>query len=681
MPRRLNRSGNVSNQKVVIDIVAKTAEAVTGIGGIGGALGGVINPAEMLKKAIQKIVEVTKELVNAWAIQEAAEKKLEGVLRATAHSAGLSSRELKNMASAMQKVSVYGDDVVMGGQALLLTFKQIGRDTFPRATQAMVDMSAAMGQDMKSSAIQLGKALNDPITGLSALQRIGIQFTETQKEQVEAMMAVNDIAGAQALILSEVEGQMGGVAKEMASGTSGSIAKYNNAISDTKEVLGQLISMGLDPVRNMLTAMLTPLNDAMNATNNLRQAFIDLKNETSIETVTGTIEAMKGKIDANNVALEKKGVLWYYVGGLMRLQNKNYAEQITQLETANDILIKNKVILEQTIPVQMLLNGYNDVQIKQAEEKRKKAEAHAAAVEANIQFLKQQAAAIASILEGDKSPQQKLQDQIDLVEKAMYFWSTQTDNYKEAAKALAVLQGQLERLNEDKILTTGGGMAVGGGAGQGETSIGRINLDLWVEATNKAADAHRDAIFGMQDVEEEAHDNTMRMIKEEADARRDALAAGLEVTTAFADATISIMNSMHEMSRAEGIEALKQAKAIAIIEATINTAVAFTRALTSGGIVGPILAGLIAASGAAQIAAIVSQPIPAAAMGADFVTHGPQLLMVGDNAGGRERVSVTPIGSGGGGGNVIVNVQGSVITERQLALIVTKYQGQMIGAY
>jgi len=30
-------------------------------------------------------------------------------------------------------------------------------------------MSTAMGQDLKSSAIQLGKALNDPIQGVAAL--------------------------------------------------------------------------------------------------------------------------------------------------------------------------------------------------------------------------------------------------------------------------------------------------------------------------------------------------------------------------------------------------------------------------------------------------------------------------------------------------------------------------------
>jgi len=45
-----------------------------------------------------------------------------------------------------------------------------------------------------------------------------------------------------------------------------------------------------------------------------------------------------------------------------------------------------------------------------------------------------------------------------------------------------------------------------------------------------------------------------------------------------------------------------------------------------------------------------------AATGANFMTRGPQLLMVGDNASGREHVQVTPDGYGGSG--VTVNVYG-----------------------
>jgi hypothetical protein len=49
---------------------------------------------------------------------------------------------------------------------------------------------------------------------------------------------------------------------------------------------------------------------------------------------------------------------------------------------------------------------------------------------------------------------------------------------------------------------------------------------------------------------------------------------------------------------------------------------------------------------AAETATVLSQ-INSAAKGADFVTNGRQLLMVGDNPSGRERVQVTPMDAGG----------------------------------
>jgi hypothetical protein len=49
-------------------------------------------------------------------------------------------------------------------------------------------MSVALGQDTKSSAIQLGKALNDPIKGVTALQRVGVSFTKSQKDQIKTLV-------------------------------------------------------------------------------------------------------------------------------------------------------------------------------------------------------------------------------------------------------------------------------------------------------------------------------------------------------------------------------------------------------------------------------------------------------------------------------------------------------------
>jgi phage-related minor tail protein len=92
-----------------------------------------------------------------------------------------------DLATAISNKTGIDDEAIQSGENLLLTFTNIrnetgkGNDVFNQATQTITDMSVALGQDMKSSAIQVGKALNDPIKGVTALQRVGVSFTAAQK--------------------------------------------------------------------------------------------------------------------------------------------------------------------------------------------------------------------------------------------------------------------------------------------------------------------------------------------------------------------------------------------------------------------------------------------------------------------------------------------------------------------
>jgi hypothetical protein len=73
-----------------------------------------------------------------------------------------------------------------------------------------------LGTDLKGSAVQLGKALNDPIAGVGALSRVGVTFTETQKDMIKTMVEAGNVAGAQTLILDELGKEFGGSAKALA---------------------------------------------------------------------------------------------------------------------------------------------------------------------------------------------------------------------------------------------------------------------------------------------------------------------------------------------------------------------------------------------------------------------------------------------------------------------------------
>ena len=81
---------------------------------------------------------------------------------------------MQGFASQLQRLTGIGDETILAMQGILLTFTQIRGQVFKDATQVILDVSVAMGQDLQQTAIQVGKALNDPILGVSALSRVGI---------------------------------------------------------------------------------------------------------------------------------------------------------------------------------------------------------------------------------------------------------------------------------------------------------------------------------------------------------------------------------------------------------------------------------------------------------------------------------------------------------------------------
>lgn len=142
----------------------------------------------------------------------------ESRLRSTGGAANVTAGHVAGLASRLQALTGIEDDLIHASENVLLTFTNIrnaGPGTaavFDRATKAVLDMSVALDQDMRSASIQIGKALNDPIRGVTALGRAGVQFTEQQKEQIRTMVESGRTLDAQRMILSELERQMGGAA-------------------------------------------------------------------------------------------------------------------------------------------------------------------------------------------------------------------------------------------------------------------------------------------------------------------------------------------------------------------------------------------------------------------------------------------------------------------------------------
>lgn len=193
--------------------------------------------------ATKIVAQYLKESVDLANEQIKAETKLEAVLQATGHAAGLNIEQLKEMASGLQAVTTVGDEVILNAQAILASFRAIkGEETFKRATEAALNMSAVLGTDLNSSILQVGKALEDPTKGLTALTRSGTVFTESQKDMIKQLQESGDLLGAQGVILNEIEAQYSGVAAALRGTYAGALDAAKNAYGDMKEEIGFVIT-------------------------------------------------------------------------------------------------------------------------------------------------------------------------------------------------------------------------------------------------------------------------------------------------------------------------------------------------------------------------------------------------------------------------------------------------------
>lgn len=174
--------------------------------------------------------------------QEKSTIKLAAALRATGNAAGFSQEQLSEYAQELQNMTTIGNESFESMMSVMATFRNISGDIFKEAILLTADVSQALGQDLQNAAIQLGKALNDPKLGISALARVGITFSEVQKEQIKAFTDVNDLASAQRIILDELQNQFGGQARAQADSFGGSIKQMANAFGDMRERMGEAIS-------------------------------------------------------------------------------------------------------------------------------------------------------------------------------------------------------------------------------------------------------------------------------------------------------------------------------------------------------------------------------------------------------------------------------------------------------
>lgn len=178
---------------------------------------------------------VARETQNA----EKVSARLDAVLRATGQAAGYTREQLDQLANTLAERTLFDDDTIRQGIAVLATFRSVQGDTFREAIELSADLAALLGSDLQSAVLQVGKALEDPAEGITALRRSGVSFNETQREMINRLNETGRTAEAQAIIIKGIRDQLGGVAGAQNTGLVGAITGATKAWNDLLEAFGR----------------------------------------------------------------------------------------------------------------------------------------------------------------------------------------------------------------------------------------------------------------------------------------------------------------------------------------------------------------------------------------------------------------------------------------------------------
>jgi hypothetical protein len=236
------------------------------------------------------------------------------------------------LADATARQTGVDDDSILATQAKLLTFRELAATAdevggaFDRATVAAIDLAAAGFGSAESNAVQLGKALQDPIKGITALARAGVTFTESEKERIRVLVESNQIGEAQNLILQALETQVGGTAAATATASE----KMRVSFDQAAEAAGQ----ALLPAMQMIAETVGALAGAFLSLPEPLQKIVTLSGLAAAGFYAAS-RALQGLGLAASTANKSLGVIGVVLGVAVKLYDdyasaKRQAEEVTQ---------------------------------------------------------------------------------------------------------------------------------------------------------------------------------------------------------------------------------------------------------------------------------------------------------------------------------------------------------------
>jgi hypothetical protein len=223
-------------QKAQFAIRKAAIPAAIAVGALAAAGKSALAAGEEVNSANARIGQIAKSMDIFGESTDFVQKRLVKLAEAQAVELGISNLTIK------------------ATKAKLLTFRNLAKSAnvvggaFDRANMAALDMAAAGFGSAEGNAVQLGKALENPIKGIAALAKSGVTFTEQEKEKIRTLVESNKLLDAQDMILKAIEQQVGGTA----AATADDSAKMKEGFAQVSQALG----MSLLPILETVTPIL-----------------------------------------------------------------------------------------------------------------------------------------------------------------------------------------------------------------------------------------------------------------------------------------------------------------------------------------------------------------------------------------------------------------------------------------
>ena len=246
-----------------------------------------------LTAAVSSVVAVTRQAISDAEAERKGLIRLQSVIESTGRSGEITAGQIDEMTQSLEDFANQDKQAAMDAVAQIATYDEISSDLFGRILTASSNIAAAFNSDISSAVSNMGRVLQDPLTGMTRLQRQGIMISSEIQDQVKSLIEQNRLYDAQVLLLDEIDEKVGGVAEKMAEVATGErlATMWGKFVGE----LGNTIAGGTTGVQGSLADLLNNATSYMEYRNLIRSVS-DLDASSALSLGTADMSDLVSKM-------------------------------------------------------------------------------------------------------------------------------------------------------------------------------------------------------------------------------------------------------------------------------------------------------------------------------------------------------------------------------------------------